>query len=130
MKRNKWKLIIAVIAVLMVGMTLIIFLNLPKPVVSSDSAYDLSQISDGTYIGNCDNKIIKVQAEVEITDNAIADVRIMKHNNGFGTPAEAITNAIVAQQSVEIEAISGATLSSKTILKAVENALSGSVKGE
>lgn len=125
MKIKKWKIVIATIVVLIVCIAAYVLLNLPKPVASSDSAYDLSQIADGTYIGSCDNGMVKVQVAVDVKGNAITDVRITEHDNGLGVPAEAITDTIIRQQSVEVDAVSGATLSSKTILKAVENALSG-----
>lgn len=126
MRMKKWKIVVAVIAAFVVVIAVYVFLNLPKPVVSSDSAYDLSQIADGTYTGSYDNGMVKVQVVVDVQGNAITDVRITEHDNGLGTPAEAITDVIVRQQSVEVDVVSGATLSSKTILKAVENALSGS----
>ena len=125
MKIKKWKIVVATIAVLVIVIAVYVFFNLPKPVASSDSAYDLSQIADGTYMGLCDNGIIKVQVAVDVQGNAITAVRITEHDNGLGAPAEIITDIVVSQQSVEVDAVSGATLSSKTILKAVENALSG-----
>lgn len=125
MKIKKWKLVIAIIALLIVGTAVCVFLNLPKPLSSSDAAYDLTQLADGTYMGSCDNGMVKVAVAVEIQGNAIANIRITEHDNGLGTPAEAIADDIIEQQSIEIDAISGATLSSKTIMKAVENALSG-----
>lgn len=125
MRIRKWKVVLAAAALIVACIAVLFFLNLPKPVASSDSAYDLTQLADGTYTGRCDNGIVKVQVAVDVRDNAIAAVRIMEHNNGLGTPAEAITDAVVRRQSVEVDAVSGATLSSKTILKAVENALSG-----
>lgn len=125
MKMKRWKIFVAVVAVVIIGMAIVIFLNLPKPLSTSDNAYNLSQLTDGTYTGNCDNGIVKVQVEVEVQGNAITTVHIVNHQNGLGSSAEAITVDIVEQQSVEVDAVSGATMSSKTILKAVENALSG-----
>ncbi|WP_313562885.1 FMN-binding protein [Ruminiclostridium cellobioparum] len=40
-----------------------------------------------------------------------------------GAKAEAIVDKIISEQSVTVDVISGATNSSKVILKAVENAL-------
>lgn len=125
-KRGHWKIITTVIAVLILGMAAFVFLNLPKPLETNDSAYDLSQLSDGTYTGNCDNGIVQVQVDVDVQDHFITDVRIIRHQNGLGSTAEIIADDIVRHQSVEVDAVSGATMSSKTILKAVEKALSGS----
>lgn len=125
MKRRKGKIVVAVVAALLLAGAVFVFLNLPKPLTAKDSAYDLSQLADGVYTGSCDNGIVQAQVEVAVQSHSIAGVRIVKHQNGLGGPAEAITEDIVKRQSVELDAVSGATMSSKTILKAVENALSG-----
>lgn len=125
MKVKKWKIILLAAAVLIICMALAVVLNLPKPLSVSDSAYNLSLLSDGTYIGNCDNGLVKVMTEVDVQANAITAIRIIDHQNGLGSPAETITSDIISAQSIEVDAVSGATASSETILKAVENALLG-----
>ncbi len=42
--------------------------------------------------------------------------------------AEIITDKVIDTQSLQVDAISGATYSSKTILKAIENALKKGIK--
>lgn len=124
MKHKKRNRILAIAAVVVLSLVALVFFNLPKPVSSSDAAFDLTQIVDGTYPGTCDNGLVKVRVEVEVQNHEITGVRLLEHDNGLGGAAEAITDTIVQQQSVEVDAVSGATMSSKTILKAVENALS------
>jgi Uncharacterized protein conserved in bacteria len=123
MTHNK-KITAAIVTVLVLGLALLVFLNLPKPVAASDAAFNLVEIKDGTYPGSCDNGLVKVLVEVLVKNHSIVEVRILKHDNGLGKAAEVITDKVVQRQSVEVDAISGATLSSKTILKAIENALS------
>ncbi len=123
MKLRSKKKFVVVSAVVILGLVAVIFLNLPKPVASSDAVFDLGKIEDGSYLGDCDNGLVKVQVEVTVQNHAITDVRILKHDNGMGSAAEAITEQVVQRQSVEVDAVSGATLSSQTILKAVEVAL-------
>lgn len=123
-KTGRWKVIVAVIAAFILGLSVLVFLNLPKPLETLDSGYDLSQLADGTYSGSCDNGIVRVQVEVNIQSHTIADVRIVHHQNGLGSAAEAIVDDVVRYQSVELDAVTGATMSSQTILKAVENTLS------
>lgn len=123
MTRPKKKLILSIIAVLFLGLAALVLFNLPKPVKASDAAFNLTQMADGTYMGGCDNGLVKVRLEVVVENHTIAEVRLLKHDNGMGSAAEVITDTVV-QQSVEVDAISGATMSSKTILKAVETALS------
>ena len=54
----------------------------------------------------------------------LPSVHILEHNNGRGQAAESIVDRVTSSQSIEVDAVSGATFSSQTILKAVENALS------
>lgn len=86
---------------------------------------ELSGIADGTYAGSYESGLIKVRLDVHVAEGNITAIEILEHDNGQGTPAEAITENVVAEQSLQVDAISGATLSSKVILKAVEAALTG-----
>lgn len=84
---------------------------------------DLSQKPDGTYIGECDVDYIYAKVSVTVKDGAITDIQLLEHKNGKGEPAEAIINDIIKNQSLSVDAVSGATNSSKVIKKAIENAL-------
>ncbi len=121
--RPRFWILLGVLAAVVV-LIIIVAVNLPKSLSVSDSSFDLTAISDGIYEGECDNGLVYVKVEVEIQNHDIAGVQILEHRNGMGQPAEAITQAVVNSQSVEADAVSGATMSSQTILKAVENALS------
>jgi uncharacterized protein with FMN-binding domain len=45
-----------------------------------------------------------------------------------GKPAETLARLVVERQTLELDAVSGATASSKAILKAGENALESAMK--
>lgn len=85
---------------------------------------DLSKVADGTYIGGC--RVLPVVAEVEVTvkDHKITDIGLTRHINGQGASAEVIPGRVIEAQGLNVEVVSGATSSSKVILKAIENALS------
>ena len=121
--KHKIKNVILAITLIILVLGILVFFNLPKPVATSNAAFDLSQIVDGRYLGSCDNGLVKVKAEVVVQNHKIVQVNIKEHNNGLGSSAEVITDVVVQQQSVELEVVSGATMSSKTILKAIENTL-------
>ena len=53
----------------------------------------------------------------------ISNINILEHKNERGTPAEIIPKKVVDAQSLKVDVVSGATNSSKVILKAIENAL-------
>ena len=87
---------------------------------------NLENVSDGTYRGFYDlsGTPVNVTLDVIIRENRIIAVNIIQHRASWiGRRAESITETIIQKQSLDIDAISGATASSKAILKAVENAL-------
>lgn len=114
--------IIAVLILFLLIAFIIIMLN-QKPVNLVINHIDLSGISDGTYTGDADNGLVKVSASVEVQNGRITDITLLKHDNLLGKPAEKIIDNIIAEQSLQVDAISSATYSSDTIQKAVENAL-------
>jgi uncharacterized protein with FMN-binding domain len=87
------------------------------------SMVNLSEISNGTYLGEYSSGPVLVQVSVEINNHQIESVHILKHEKGLGGKAEAIVDEIVRSQSLEVDCVSGATVSSMCILKAVEDAL-------
>jgi uncharacterized protein with FMN-binding domain len=87
---------------------------------------DMNGKSDGLYRGNysLSGSPVKVVLDVTIQDKNIVAINIIDHFcSPIGKKAEKITGKIIEQQSLNVDAISGATGSSKAILKAVENAL-------
>lgn len=84
---------------------------------------DAAGVSDGTYVGSYEIASVKVSVQVTITDEKITDITILEHQNGLGGKAESMIDQVIEKQSLEVDAVSGATASSKTILKAIENAM-------
>ena len=50
-------------------------------------------------------------------------IEVLKHSHGPGHGAGAIIDRVIAAQSLKVDAVSGASLSSKVMLKAIEKAL-------
>ena len=84
---------------------------------------NLENIEDGTYTGEAKAGLIKVVAEVKVSNHMITNIRLIEHDNWQGGPAEAILEDVIDNQSLEVDLISGASSSSKVILKAIENSL-------
>lgn len=57
----------------------------------------------------------------------MAGIDLVKHNHGKGASAEIITDKVTEAQSLDVDIVSGATSSSKVILKAIEDALNSAV---
>lgn len=88
---------------------------------------DLAGLADGSYRGSYDGGMVKAEVEVDVAGGAITAIRILRHECGTGRPAEAIVDEVVARQSLEVDAVSGSTYSSRVILKAIELALSRAI---
>lgn len=86
---------------------------------------DASGIPDGAYTGEYDAGLIYAKVEVLVKDGTMTGIRILEHRNGRGENAEKITEEMVAQQKLDVDAVAGATNSSAVLKKAVDNALSG-----
>ena len=86
---------------------------------------DLSKIPDGIYYGEYDVGFIYAKVEVVLNDGKIAKITILEHKNDRGASAEVIVENIVAQQRLDVDAVSGATNSSAILKRAVMDALLG-----
>jgi uncharacterized protein with FMN-binding domain len=85
----------------------------------------LSAVPDGVYPGEYKSFPVEVTLKVRVKAHRIEGVDLIRHVNGKGGPAEGITNRVVQAQTLRVDSVSGATYSSRVILKAMENALSG-----
>ena len=86
-------------------------------------AIDLKKVEDGIYEGQCDTGVVRARVQVTVRDHRMESIELLEHENGRGTPAEAILDQMVQEQTTAVDAVSGATCSSKVIRKAMENAL-------
>lgn len=88
------------------------------------SDIDLNGVDDGVYTGEYYlNDSVGAAVNVTVKDGKIASIDLVEHKCGRGKKAEVITEAVIDKQSLNVDAVSGATGSSKVILKAIENAL-------
>ncbi len=84
---------------------------------------DLALIADGTYVGSHRSGLVSAKVELTVKDHAISSFVIKKHRCGKGRPAEAIAARVLEKQTLAVDVVSGATASSRVILKAAEKAL-------
>ena len=84
---------------------------------------NISEVEDGVYEGYSETSLVKVRARVTVTDGKIENIEILEHQCGKGKPANAIAEEIVRRNDIEVDAVSGATVSSEVIKDAVRNAL-------
>jgi uncharacterized protein with FMN-binding domain len=85
---------------------------------------DLTTINDGTYKGEYQNSRWTSEVMITVKDHKITDINFTKIHV-FDNPEvrEGIINDVKESQSLDVDTVSGATVSIKAYLKAIENAL-------
>ena len=81
---------------------------------------------DGTFKASAKGRNGDVELEVVVSDGSITDIKILNHNDTetfFESAKDIIVKNIINKQSVDVDVVSGATLSSKAIIEAVSKAL-------
>lgn len=92
--------------------------------VSTNNNSHQKGYKDGTYTGVGHGKSPDLKVSVTVKDSKIANVEIISANEPKGKEAiNVVPKEIIAAQSTSIDAVSGATLTSKGIMMAVKNAL-------
>ncbi|KAB3531541.1 FMN-binding protein [Alkaliphilus serpentinus] len=116
-------IVLVIIFILLVTMGLMARgLNDIKAMAISD--IDINSMEDGTYTGNFDGGRWTNQLEVEIKGQKITDIRIVKDIRfPMEGIAEKIFHQVLKEQSISVDVISGATVTSKAYLKSIEDAL-------
>lgn len=117
-------------ALVLIGISALFFnCKLPADIEKIQIAnLDLSKVPDGTWIGEWNTSLVSAETAVTVLGGTITTINIMKHINGRGGPAEAVVERVLRQQSLNVDVVTGATASSKVILKSIEQALLASGK--
>jgi uncharacterized protein with FMN-binding domain len=123
------KILIGVLVLLAAGGVAgyILFQNIEGDMASLETAaipaIDLTVVEDGVYEGSYKALPISVEVLVTVSEHRITEIELVKHTNGQGEAAEAVTGSVMEAQSLQVDAVSGATYSSKVILLAIGAAL-------
>ena len=97
------------------------------PAADSTANAEEVELAENEYIGESNGFGGPVKVKVTMDGDKIANIEVLSHTEtaGVSDPAfETIPAAILNAQSTEVDAVSGATVSSKAIMAAVEDALS------
>lgn len=84
---------------------------------------NLNDLENGVYRGEARTSLVKVEVKVEVSNNKITKIVLLKHENGLGSKAESIIKKMISMNTYEVDAVSGATASSEVIKSAVSDAL-------
>ena len=86
---------------------------------------DLSEVPDGSHMGEYSSFPVMAKVNVIVKNNQIISVELLSYRHGQNMKLDELPDRIVQAQSLDVDAVSGATLTSKTVLLAVERALKG-----
>lgn len=67
---------------------------------------NISDIPDGVYVGEYDVDFIYAKVEVTVQNGEITNINILEHRHERGKTAEVITDSIVDEQKIDVDAIS------------------------
>ena len=84
---------------------------------------DMDSVEDGNYEGHSELGPVKVDVKVEVENHKLKKVELLRHECGLGHPADVIVEKMVEQNTWDVDAVSGATVSSGIIKNAVNKAL-------
>lgn len=88
---------------------------------------DFSELKDGVYTGEYEGmyKWRTNTVEVTVSGGKVTDIKLLSAGFSYDdmTKPDTLYDQIISQQTLQVDVISGATLTSKGYLQAVENAL-------
>jgi len=92
------------------------------------NAVEFGKLNDGTYHGAYEGGMYKWRANkcrVTVSSGKVTDIQMLGSGDpgGKNTQHETLYDRVIQAQSLQVDTISGATLTSKAYLQAVENAL-------
>lgn len=113
------RLFIFLLAVIM----LISAVGCSKEVTTAGSG--ANAIKNGTYKGTGGGKGGEISVEVTIEDDMIKAIKVLNQNEtaGLDSAIDILTKEIIANNSLDVDAVSGATVTSNGFIEAVKSAL-------
>ncbi len=126
----KKSIIICVIVLLLAALGIYVFkiqpqnkeLDAIRNMVIED--VDLNTIDDGVYNGSFEYGSFTYAVEVVMENHSIVQINVTSNrDSSHAKKAEEIISVVLNKQAINADAVSGATTTSKALLKAIENAL-------
>lgn len=102
--------------------------NTEKAVEVKGGSLGLDKIKDGSYQGSGTGYRGAITVSVKVASHRISSISVLKNSDDaafFNKAKAGVIASILSKQSLNVDAVSGATYSSKGIISAVKNALTG-----
>lgn len=137
-KAKVWLVVLIILGVAVLGTTIALLADAPERQelqTLTIGTVDFTKLRDGIYVGKYEGAkgdARNAAVEVTISGGEITEIKILKGAlDKNGNPAELtggmtmddLFQRVIESESLQVDAISGATLTSKAHLKAMENAL-------
>lgn len=126
MKKKLLTILVSIIGIMVIGAAVFkVRYDTMVRRISDEIVYDvnLHEIDDGVYSGCFGDFLVSVSLDVTVSDNRIATVEITAQHCGPGYESLETVDRILEAQSPCVDAVSGATNSSRCIMIAVYKAL-------
>jgi len=127
MKKGK-RILLGVVAIVIIFIIVMFFKvteGLSEGAKVTLNGIDLASIPDGSYTGTYDFKRWSNTVTVHVENHQIVDIEIIEDfiDDGTSSSSDEIFRRVIEAQNTDIDVVSGATVTSKAYLKAIENAL-------
>jgi len=126
-------LFIIVAALVMIAVTVAIYMLIIFPKIKEQievrkmniREIELSRVKDGAFHGEFTYGNFTYAVEVVVQDHNIQRISILNNrgDSDYAKKAEGVTGRVIKAQSLKVDVVTGATTTSKALLKAIENAL-------
>ena len=123
---NKYRGVATLVVVLFIAFFVVLETKLLAGGGSSQTVPGANGYKAGEYTGTGQGNNGEIKVKVTFSDTAIESVEVVEHSESAGIcePAmEQIPQEIVDAQTYNVDAVSGATMSSKGIMAAVKDAM-------
>ena len=131
MKKTFILLIVVALVIIVIGIA--VFMATAYPMLKEQAdvrkmpihEVELAKVKNGTYRGNFAYGNFTYEVEVVVKDHQMQDISILKNRreSEHAKKAEDVVAKVLKAQSLKVDAVTGATTTSKAILKAIESAL-------
>ena len=135
MKKTFLLLFLAALVVIAVGVALFMAFMYPRMKEQAEleklqiNEVELADVQHGTYLGDFTFHGFTYEVKVIVLDHEITQIKVLKNiqDDEYAQKAEGVIDNVLTEQSLKVDVITGATITSKALLKAIENALNKGV---
>jgi uncharacterized protein with FMN-binding domain len=134
-KKKAYRIMCLIVGALLIGAGIFYFTYV-APAIEQQKAVrnmqikevDLSKIPEGAYRGSFSFNNQYYEVEVQVKNQAIESIKVLENGTGeYAKKAEGVLQKVLSAQSLKVDAVTGATTTSKALLKATENALNEAI---